>query len=146
MGKSNPTPAPDYEPLANASREAAEVQAKLGREQLDFAKEQYDRTAPMLERVANQQMASRVTITTTKLTHLDLSNVVSSLMRRDLTLTLTATSWHLKRRQTQVWRLVSLKHRTNALWRLWGLTLIRVVLQGCSKPLVYLSQQTEQML
>ena len=59
MGKSNPTPAPDYEPLANASREAAEVQAKLGREQLDFAKEQYDRTAPMLERVANQQMASQ---------------------------------------------------------------------------------------
>ena len=59
MGKSNPTPAPDYEPLANASREAAEIQAKLGREQLDFAKEQYDRTSPMLERVANQQLAAQ---------------------------------------------------------------------------------------
>ena len=59
MGKSNPTPAPDYEPLANASREAAEIQAGLGREQLAFAREQYDRTAPQLEAVARQQMQAQ---------------------------------------------------------------------------------------
>ena len=59
MGKSNPTPAPDYEPLANASREAAEIQAGLGREQLAFAREQYDRSAPQLEAVARQQMQAQ---------------------------------------------------------------------------------------
>ena len=59
MGKSNPTAAPDYEPLANASREAAEIQAGLGREQLAFAKQQYDRTAPQLEAVAQQQMQAQ---------------------------------------------------------------------------------------
>lgn len=58
MGK-NQVDAPDYAPLAAASREAAEVQAGLGREQLAFAREQYDRSAPLLERIANQQMAAQ---------------------------------------------------------------------------------------
>ena len=58
MGKSS-TPPPDYAPLAQASKEAAEIQAGLGREQLAFAREQYDRSAPLLESIANQQMAAQ---------------------------------------------------------------------------------------
>lgn len=59
MGKkSNPAP-PDYTPLANASKEAAEIMAGLGREQLDFAREQYDRSAPILQSIANQQIAAQ---------------------------------------------------------------------------------------
>ena len=52
-------PPPDYTPLANASKEAAQIQAGLGREQLAFAREQYDRSAPILEQIANQQMAAQ---------------------------------------------------------------------------------------
>lgn len=58
MGKSSPPP-PDYAPLAQASKEAAEIQAGLGREQLAFAREQYNRSAPQLEAVANQQMQAQ---------------------------------------------------------------------------------------
>jgi len=52
-------PPPDYAPLAKASEEAARIQAGLGREQLAFAREQYDRSAPILEGIANQQMAAQ---------------------------------------------------------------------------------------
>ena len=52
-------PPPDYTPLAEASTEAARIQAGLGREQLAFAREQYDRSAPILEQIANQQMAAQ---------------------------------------------------------------------------------------
>ena len=52
-------PPPDYAPLERASKEAAEIQAGLGREQLAFAREQYDRSAPILEGIANQQMAAQ---------------------------------------------------------------------------------------
>ena len=58
MGKSS-APPPDYTPLAEASAEAARIQAGLGREQLAFAREQYDRSAPLLEQIANQQMAAQ---------------------------------------------------------------------------------------
>ena len=58
MGKNN-VEAPDYAPLAEASAEAARIQAGLGREQLAFAKDQYERTAPMLENIANQQMQAQ---------------------------------------------------------------------------------------
>ena len=58
MGK-NTVEAPDYAPLADASAEAARIQAGLGREQLQFAREQYDRTAPMLQSIADQQMAAQ---------------------------------------------------------------------------------------
>ena len=58
MGK-NTVQAPDYAPLAEASAEAARIQAGLGREQLQFAREQYDRTAPMLQSIADQQMAAQ---------------------------------------------------------------------------------------
>ena len=52
-------PPPDYAPLAEASAEAARIQAGLGREQLAFAREQYDRSAPIMESIANQQMAAQ---------------------------------------------------------------------------------------
>jgi len=52
-------PPPDYAPLAAASEEAARIQAKLGREQLAFAREQYDRSAPIMEQIASQQMAAQ---------------------------------------------------------------------------------------
>ena len=52
-------PPPDYAPLAQASAEAARIQAGLGREQLAFAREQYDRSAPLLEGIANQQIAAQ---------------------------------------------------------------------------------------
>jgi hypothetical protein len=56
MGKkSNPAP-PDYTPLAEASAEAAQIQADLGYAQLDFAKQQYDANAPLLQSIANMQM------------------------------------------------------------------------------------------
>lgn len=58
MGKSS-TPAPDYGPLAQASKEAAEVQAALGREQLDFARQQYDESAPILRQIAQGQIDSQ---------------------------------------------------------------------------------------
>ena len=58
MGK-NTVEAPDYAPLAEASAEAARIQAGLGREQLAFARDQYERTAPMLESIANQQMQAQ---------------------------------------------------------------------------------------
>lgn len=59
MGKKSDPAPPDYTPLANASREAAQVMAGLGREQLAFAKDQYNRSAPVLEAIANQQMAAQ---------------------------------------------------------------------------------------
>lgn len=55
MGKSNPAP-PDYTPLANASREAAQIMAGLGREQLSFAREQYNSAAPVMQEIAGLQM------------------------------------------------------------------------------------------
>ena len=58
MGK-NTVQAPDYAPLAEASAEAARIQAGLGREQLAFARDQYERTAPILESIANQQMQAQ---------------------------------------------------------------------------------------
>lgn len=58
MGKSS-TPPPDYQPLADASNAAMEAQVGLGRDQLAFAREQYDRTAPVLENIANQQIQAQ---------------------------------------------------------------------------------------
>lgn len=58
MGK-NRVQAPDYTPLAEASAESARIMRGLGEQQLAFAREQYDRSAPILERIANQQMAAQ---------------------------------------------------------------------------------------
>ena len=58
MGKSSPPP-PDYTPLAEASAESAKVMSEIGANQLAFAREQYDRSAPIMEGIANQQMAAQ---------------------------------------------------------------------------------------
>ena len=58
MGKSS-TPPPDYQPLADASNAAMEAQVGLGQDQLAFAREQYDRSAPVLENIANQQIQAQ---------------------------------------------------------------------------------------
>lgn len=57
-GKSSPPP-PDYGPLAQASRESAEIMAGLGREQLDFARQQYEEMRPLAERIAESQIGSQ---------------------------------------------------------------------------------------
>jgi len=56
MGKKSNPPPPDYTPLANASAEAARIQGELGREQLAFAREQYEANAPLLQEIAGLQM------------------------------------------------------------------------------------------
>jgi hypothetical protein len=56
MGKKSNPPPPDYQPLANASAEAARIQAELGQAQLDFAKEQYAANAPTLQAIAQGQI------------------------------------------------------------------------------------------
>lgn len=48
--------APDYTPLANASKEAAEIGAQLGREQLTEAQRQYDQTAQFLKPILDSQL------------------------------------------------------------------------------------------
>lgn len=53
-GKS--APAPNYQPLADASKESAEIMAALGREQLDFAKTQYQDILPMFQDLVQQQL------------------------------------------------------------------------------------------
>jgi len=58
MGKKS-SPAPDYTPLANASKEAAQIMAGLGQDQLDFAKQQYADNAPLLQQIAKQQQAAQ---------------------------------------------------------------------------------------
>jgi hypothetical protein len=56
-GKS--APPPDYGPLAQASKESAEIMAGLGREQLDFSKRQYEEMRPLAQRAAEQQFATQ---------------------------------------------------------------------------------------
>lgn len=56
MGKKSNPPPPDYTPLAEASAEAARIQGELGQQQLDFAKQQYDDTAPILQEIAQGQI------------------------------------------------------------------------------------------
>lgn len=47
---------PNYQPVADASKESAEVMAALGREQLAEAKRQYDLNRPIAEQVVNAQL------------------------------------------------------------------------------------------
>jgi hypothetical protein len=56
-GKS--APAPDYAPLGNASKEAAQIMGGLGREQLAFARQQYGEISPYLRDIATQQQAAQ---------------------------------------------------------------------------------------
>lgn len=46
MSSGNSPPPPDYTPIAQANKEAAEANLKLGTDQLNWAKEQYKDTAP----------------------------------------------------------------------------------------------------
>lgn len=48
--------APDYTPVANASKEAAEVMAQLGREQIDEARRQYDTNLAVSRPVVDVQL------------------------------------------------------------------------------------------
>lgn len=48
--------APDYTPVANASKEAAEIGAQLGREQLNEARYQYDNNMAIARPVVEQQL------------------------------------------------------------------------------------------
>ena len=58
MGK-NTVEAPDYGPLIQASENAAATMAGLGQDQLAFAREQYEHSAPVLEGIAAQQLAAQ---------------------------------------------------------------------------------------
>lgn len=55
---SDPPPAPDYTPVANASKESAQIAADLGREQLAESRRQYDTSKPIADRVVNAQIAT----------------------------------------------------------------------------------------
>lgn len=48
--------APDYTPLADASKDSNAIMAELGQKQLDFAKEQYDDSLPMYRDLVAQQL------------------------------------------------------------------------------------------
>lgn len=51
--------APDYSALAAASERAAEMMTGLGREQLDFARQQYAEMSPIAKQVADAQIAAQ---------------------------------------------------------------------------------------
>jgi hypothetical protein len=51
--------APDYTAVAEASRYAAELQEQLGRDQLEFSRDMYEQNAPMLQEIADTQMAAQ---------------------------------------------------------------------------------------
>lgn len=55
-GKAKAPPPPDYSQLAAASEKSAEYSYKLGREQLDWAKEQYAQDRVISDRVINRAM------------------------------------------------------------------------------------------
>lgn len=50
-GKGGAPPPPDYGPIAAANREAAQIQAEVAREQLDWAKKQYAMDSAVTQRV-----------------------------------------------------------------------------------------------
>lgn len=56
MGKNTKVAAPDYTPVAQASKESAELMAQLGREQMAEAKRQYDQDYALAQQVVGAQM------------------------------------------------------------------------------------------
>jgi hypothetical protein len=56
-GKS--APAPDYSAMAAATQRGVDVAERLGTRQMDFAQRQYEEMKPMLQRIADQQMAAQ---------------------------------------------------------------------------------------
>lgn len=59
MGMCSSPKAPDYTAVANASKETAEMGLTLGREQLDFAKAQYDELKPLFQQITDAQLATQ---------------------------------------------------------------------------------------
>jgi hypothetical protein len=57
-GKGKSAPAPDYSPIAAANREAAEVSAQVAREQLAWAREQYDRDRGITDQVVGVMLGN----------------------------------------------------------------------------------------
>lgn len=55
-GKGDSPPPPDYTPLAQASKESAEIMSKLGREQLDETKRQYENNMAVARPVIDAQL------------------------------------------------------------------------------------------
>lgn len=55
-GKGKTPPAPDYKPIAEASRESAEIAAQVSREQLAWAKEEFAYNKDLLERILDTQL------------------------------------------------------------------------------------------
>lgn len=55
--------APDYTPMANASEESARIMGELGQQQLDFAKQQYAESKPLIDRVVQSQINSQDELT-----------------------------------------------------------------------------------
>lgn len=56
LGKGNSAPAPDYTPVAQASKESAEVMAALGRDQLAESQRQYDKNMAVAQPVIDAQL------------------------------------------------------------------------------------------
>lgn len=56
FGKGDSPSPPDYSPLANASKESAEIMANLGREQLAESKRQYDSNSAIAKQVVDAQL------------------------------------------------------------------------------------------
>ena len=138
-------PPPDYAPLAEASTEAARIQAGLGREQLAFAREQYDRSAPILEQIANQQMAAQDEQMSQARDYYNYQKDTYRPLERGLVA-------DAQRFNTDAYRndLASKaaadtgvafgQNQAMKLWQLWGLTPTQVALPGCSKPVVWRKQ------
>ena len=56
FGGGDAPPPPDYTPVANASREAAEISARLGREQLDESRRQFEQNMAVARPVVDAQL------------------------------------------------------------------------------------------
>jgi len=65
MCSSSPPPPPDYTPIANASKEAAEISAGVAKEQLAWAKEQYASDKAITDKVVNKFLEIQDTNATT---------------------------------------------------------------------------------
>lgn len=57
-GKGKSAPAPDYTPVAQANKEAAEISASVSREQLAWAREQHDRDRGITDQVVGQMLGT----------------------------------------------------------------------------------------
>ena len=58
FGKAKAPPPPNYGPIAEASQKAADMQYQLGREQLDWARQQYEMIWPYAQQYLTQQLGS----------------------------------------------------------------------------------------